>query len=377
MRRVYTRRKALCPLGRLTRKLSNSSQGAIRVRRSYSDLISKAVPDLMFVLDADGNCLECWGPEEDLTAGRAGVLGKNIANFLREDVAAEALAIIRRALETQKTVCYKYRHEIRGDERFFSARITSLSDYEALACVRNVTEMHREQDELEQYRVQLENMVDVRTRALSIAVENLKSLQKSTVSAHLEVIHRLSAAAEYKDKETGNHIVRMSEYAALLGRLSGFSEAKVELIRQASPMHDVGKIGIPDAILTKPGKLTAQEWETMKLHTVYGAEILSSAASEHLDAAHIIALTHHEKWDGSGYPIGLCGESIPLFGRICAVSDVFDALTSERPYKRAYANEEALAIMKEERETHFDPRLLDLFVDHFDDFRAVKVLCSE
>jgi putative two-component system response regulator len=110
----------------------------------------------------------------------------------------------------------------------------------------------------------------------------------------------------------------------------------------------------------------------MKLHTVYGAEILGFGFSDYLDAGHIIALTHHEKWDGSGYPIGLCGEDIPLLGRICAVSDVFDALTSKRPYKRAYNNEETLAIMKEGRGTHFDPMLLDLFVEHFDDFKDVK-----
>jgi putative two-component system response regulator len=164
----------------------------------------------------------------------------------------------------------------------------------------------------------------------------------------------------------------MAAYAALLGRLHGLSRAKVELIRQSSPMHDVGKIGIPDCILTKPGKLNSDEWERMKQHTIYGAELLTDSSSDYIDAGQIIALTHHEKWDGSGYPIGLSGTKIPLLGRICAVSDVFDALTSKRPYKEAFSNEKALQIMKQGRAKHFDPVLLDLFVEHFDDFKTIQ-----
>ena len=330
----------------------------------------------MFVLDADGLCRECWGPEKDLVVSREQIVGNNILDFLPGDLAARILKMIAQVLGRRETVRYEYALEIRGKMQFFAAKIVGITDCEVLCISRDITSIHKTQTELEGYRTQLEEQVDTRTRALSIAMENLKSMQLATVSAHLEIIHRLAAAAEYKDKETGNHILRMSEYAALLGRLHGLSEAKIDLLRQASPMHDVGKIGIPDAILTKPGKLTPLEWETMKLHTVYGAEILSSASSDHLDAGHLIALTHHEKWDGSGYPIGLSGEEIPLMGRICAVSDVFDALTSERPYKRAYSNEEALGIMKEGRGTHFDPKLLDLFVVHFDDFKAVQILCA-
>jgi putative two-component system response regulator len=139
----------------------------------------------------------------------------------------------------------------------------------------------------------------------------------------------------------------------------------VDLVLNASPMHDIGKIGIPDAILLKPGPLDPAEWEVMKTHTEIGAKILDSSSSNYLAAGRSIALAHHEKWDGSGYPAGLAGEDIPLFGRICAIADVFDALTSKRPYKEPYPNEKALEIMREGRGTHFQPELLDLFFDNF------------
>ena len=352
--------------------------GRLPVRQlwRYVRSIGKALPDLLFLLNRQGDYLACWGPEKDLAASRECLLGSNIALFLPPDVALTWLEMIARALDSRTTVHHEYTLTIDGVPQYFAAKIVRISATEVLSSVRNVTEIHNVQVELEAYRNQLEEVVDVRTKAMNIAMDNLKSLQQSTVDAHLEVIHRLAAAAEFKDKETGNHIIRMAEYAGLLGRLCGFSEEKVELLRQASPLHDIGKIGIPDSILTKPGPLDADEWTEMKRHTVYGAEILSAASSDHLDAGHLIALTHHERWDGSGYPQGLSGEHIPLMGRICAVSDVFDALTSVRPYKDAYSNTKALNIMKSGRGTHFDPELLDLFVAHFEDFEAIQVLCS-
>ncbi|WP_462325451.1 HD-GYP domain-containing protein [Desulfoplanes sp.] len=304
------------------------------------------------------------------------IVGQNIATFLPPDMVGPLLKVIARAIASGSTVRYEYCLDIEGVTQHFSAKIVRISDSQVLSIARNVTNIQRVQNELESYRNQLEELVDVRTKALNIAMENLKSLQKSTIDAHLEVIHRLASAAEFKDKETGNHIIRMAEYAGLLGRLCGFSEEKIDLLRQASPLHDIGKIGIPDSILTKPGRLDEKEWEEMKRHTIYGAEILSASSSDHLNAGHLIALTHHERWDGSGYPQGLSGERIPLMGRICAVSDVFDALTSERPYKRAYSNTEALEIMQAGRGSHFDPNLIDLFIAHFDDFKAIQLLCS-
>lgn len=144
------------------------------------------------------------------------------------------------------------------------------------------------------------------------------------------------------------------------------------MVLHASPMHDVGKIGIPDSILLKPAKLTPEEWVVMRRHTTMGGRILGGSSSELLQAGEVIALSHHEKWDGSGYPKGLAGEGIPLYGRICAVSDVFDALTSNRPYKKPFSNERSLQIMREGRGTHFDARILDLFLDNMREVESIQ-----
>ncbi len=228
------------------------------------------------------------------------------------------------------------------------------------------------QDIVKQQKRNLEQVVERRTRALRHALERMVAAQRTIEEAHFDTIHRLAIAAEYKDHDTATHIFRIGEYFALLARRLHFSTKEVEMLSSASIMHDVGKIGIPDSILLKPGKLDAQEWQTMQQHTTIGARILHGSPSELLQAGEVIALTHHEKWDGSGYPRGLAGEDIPLWGRICAVVDVFDALTSERVYKSAFSNDAALDIMKKERGKHFDPNVLDLFLDRFDDVLAIQ-----
>jgi putative two-component system response regulator len=177
----------------------------------------------------------------------------------------------------------------------------------------------------------------------------------------LEVIRRLGRAAEYRDNETGLHVIRMSNYSMLLGKAFGMSDVEAELLLHAAPMHDVGKIGIPDSILLKPGKLNEEEWTIMRRHPLIGAEIIGEHKSQLLQWARIIALTHHEKWDGSGYPNNLSGKDIPLIGRIVAIADVFDALTTERPYKLAWPVQDALNYLDENRGKHFDPVLIKLF----------------
>jgi response regulator RpfG family c-di-GMP phosphodiesterase len=178
----------------------------------------------------------------------------------------------------------------------------------------------------------------------------------------LEIVQRLAQAAERRDEETGEHIDRIGRACAELGLDLGMSEGEAELLRHASAMHDVGKIGIPDRVLLKPGKLDAEEWELMKTHTLLGAEILGNSRSELLQLAETIALTHHERWDGSGYPHGLAGDEIPLPGRICAACDVFDALISSRPYKEAWTREDALAEIERGSGSHFDPRIAAAFL---------------
>jgi putative two-component system response regulator len=236
----------------------------------------------------------------------------------------------------------------------------------------SLLKMKEAQDALKRHQRELEETVQKRTADLRRALEDKARSQRETYEAHLDAIHRLAVAAEYRDDDTGVHIRRMSRYCALLGQSLNLPPGEVEILLHASPMHDVGKIGIPDAILLKPGKLTPEEFETIKRHTLIGASILAASSSMLLQAGEIIALSHHEKWDGSGYPNGLAGEDIPLWGRICAVADVFDALTSDRPYKQAFPNEKALEILREGRGKHFDPEVQDHFFGNLDEVVAIQ-----
>lgn len=195
---------------------------------------------------------------------------------------------------------------------------------------------------------------------------------KEIKDAYLDTVNRLVLAAEYKDEDTGDHILRMSRYSTLLAEKRGMSAEDVQLMLYASPMHDIGKIGIPDSILLKKGKLTDEEFNIMKTHTSIGGTILANSKSKILHSAEIIALTHHEKWNGKGYPKGLAKDDIPLSGRIVALVDTFDALTSRRPYKDPYPVKVACDIISKEREQHFDPEIVDLFMDNLDKFLEIK-----
>ncbi len=193
----------------------------------------------------------------------------------------------------------------------------------------------------------------------------------------LQIIRRLGRAAEFKDDDTGYHVIRMSHYSRLLALASGMPEDRAELVFTAAPLHDVGKIGIPDHILQKPGPLTPEEWVIIKRHPAIGAGIIGRHDNEMLEMARVIALTHHEKWDGSGYPRGLKGENIPSVGRIVAVADVFDALLSKRPYKHAWPEAEVIAYLKRESGRHFDPNLVPKFVDLLPEMRLIMSQYSE
>jgi len=196
----------------------------------------------------------------------------------------------------------------------------------------------------------------VRTHLSLVTVDELRQ-------SRLLIVQRLGLAAEYKDNETGLHVIRMSHYSQILGRAAGLTEREAEELLHAAPMHDVGKIGIPDAILKKPGKLDPEEWAVMQQHAAIGADIIGEHKNGLLKMAHTIALSHHEKWDGTGYPQGLRGEAIPLVARIVAIADVFDALSSERPYKHAWPLEDTLALLRRDSGSHFDPTLVDLFME--------------
>ena len=207
---------------------------------------------------------------------------------------------------------------------------------------------------------------------LNKTVSELKSTYRDLQEAYLDTIHRLALAAEHKDEDTGDHILRMSRYSAFLAEKLGLPPDEVQNIRYAAPMHDVGKIGTPDHILLKSGKLTDQEFELMKMHTTIGAKILGNSKAKILQVAEQIALSHHEKWNGKGYPLGLSGENIPMVGRIVALADTFDALTSKRPYKEPYPITIALEIIKKERGQHFDPDVVDVFFENIDEILKIK-----
>ncbi len=196
-------------------------------------------------------------------------------------------------------------------------------------------------------------------------------------ATRLEIIRRLGRAAEFKDNETGLHVVRMSYYSKLIALSAGLSNEHAELLFNAAPMHDIGKIGIPDNVLRKPGKLDDDEWDLMQQHTSMGGDIMGDQTSELLQMARTIAITHHEKWNGKGYHQGLSGEDIPLESRIVAIADVFDALTSERPYKEAWPVDKTVDLITRESGEHFDPMLVDAFTKCLPEILDVKTVYAE
>ena len=230
--------------------------------------------------------------------------------------------------------------------------------------ITNALEKKRLKNEVRNYQKNLENLVQERTVQIK---ETMSLLEVS----HLDTINRLCQAAEYRDDETGYHVLRISKYCEVLAKGFGFSEADTWLLSKASPLHDIGKIGIPDSILLKPARLTAEEFEIMKKHAEIGGEILKNASSKVLQVAEMVAMTHHEKWDGSGYPNGLMGENIPIMGRITALADVFDALTMKRCYKPAFSIEDSAHIILEGRGKHFDPKIVEIFCDRMKEFTTI------
>ncbi|MEE9397838.1 MAG: HD domain-containing phosphohydrolase [Methylococcales bacterium] len=214
------------------------------------------------------------------------------------------------------------------------------------------------------------NILSIFTENMIVTLENIY-LNELISESQKEMVYRLGEVVESRSKETGNHVKRVAYYSECLALLVGLPRNEAELLKTASPMHDIGKIAIPDAILTKPGKLDPEEWEIMKTHTTRGAEILEGSELMVIKLSRIVALTHHEKWDGTGYPCGLKGDDIHIYGRITAIADVFDALGSDRCYKKAWPLDQIVSYFKEHKGKQFDPRLIDLLLENLDDFLAI------
>jgi putative two-component system response regulator len=240
--------------------------------------------------------------------------------------------------------------------------IKPFTPNEVMIAVDNALRRRQLEIENRAHREALEQIVRSRTVALERSARQLKLTRE-------EMVRRLSRAVEYRDEETGGHTERMSRYCAVLAQRAGLD---AESLRIASPMHDVGKVAIPDHILLKPGLLEPAERREMERHTEIGHEILSGSGSALLELAATIAWTHHEKFDGTGYPRRLAGSTIPLEGRVAAIADVFDALTSDRSYRQAFSIDQALQMMREERGRHFDPGLLDLFLGAIDEIIEIR-----
>ena len=294
-----------------------------------------------------------------------GMNGFEVTRRVRENAVLKLLPIIL------ITALRETKERVEGIDAGCDDFITKPVDKnELLSRVKSLLKIKDYNDLRTNYQKQLEAEVAQRTESLKHAMQAIKD-------ASLETINRLTKAAEYKDEETGAHIQRMSLYSEAVARSFGLDETTVKNILFSASMHDLGKISTPDHILLKPGQLDAAEWEIMKQHTVVGASILSGSDSEVIKLGEVIARSHHEKWDGSGYPDGLKGNEIPIAARVVAIADVFDALSSKRPYKKSFSQEKTFAIIREGSGNHFDPAVVDAFFAVQEEILAIKQKYAE
>ncbi len=318
---------------------------------------------------------------------------------LRPAVFVESLKVARKltgkteltvVLEEEKAFAYRLLYKY---ERWFillliigAVFIAVAAYYVAKGLIRPVIglsktakEITRTQDYTQQVAVdrddeigQLSNAFNTMISGMDNALSEITALNKEIEDTQREVVFTMGSIGESRSKETGNHVKRVAEYSKLLALYHGLSEEEAEMLKQASPMHDIGKVAIPDAILNKPGRFDDEERRIMDTHAELGYDMLKHSQRPLLQTAAIVAYEHHEKWNGSGYPRGLQGESIHIYGRITALADVFDALGSDRVYKKAWEDEKIFTLFKEERGKHFDPMLVDIFFEHLDEFLRIR-----
>lgn len=321
----------------------------------YRSLIEHSL-DVVSILSGDGTLLYD-NPSVELVLGYAQgeLVGANAFELVHPDDLAGAMKLLSSTLTTagaQASITLRFRHKD-GSWRILESIGKSIlapdGAQQVILNSRDVTEVVTSTVSLRRARDELTLAVHERTREVE--------------EAHIEMLERLARAAECRDDDTGEHTRRVGEVASRLAAALDLPAAEVELIRRTAPLHDIGKIGIVDAILRKPGPLTAAEFGIMKGHTILGAKILAGGRSEFMRSAEAIALRHHERWDGTGYPQGLAGDEIPVFARIVAIADVFDALSHDRPYRPAWALERVMETIRSGRSRHFDPTFTDRFLE--------------
>lgn len=278
--------------------------------------------------------------------------GVEFTHWLRQIPSCADVPVVVITCMNEKTV--RYRALEAGATDFL---IKPFDHYECKARCRNLLKLRRQQAIIKDRAQLLEKEINQKTA-------DIEQREKETLL-------RLARAGEYRDEETGVHVTRMSKYATIIAEEIGLNQSKCEIIRHAAPMHDIGKIGIPDHILLKPGKLNADEMKIIQSHTTIGFEILRDSPSDYLQTGAVIALAHHERYDGTGYPYNISGNNIPIEARIVAVADVFDALLSERPYKKPWSIDRALDYIKDQREKHMDPDCVDAFFVRLSDILAI------
>jgi len=311
------------------------------------------------------------------------LLGKNHNILRHEDMPKELFENLWNTLKSGKDWYGEIKNRAKdGSYYWVYAHIESYTNesgevvgYHALC--ENITDKKASQ-ELQEY---MGNMNEYLKEEVDRRIKDIVALNKDIRETQKEIIFTMGTIGESRSKETGNHVKRVAEYSRLLAEYCGMDKFQAQMLKEASPMHDIGKVGIPDAILNKPGRHTAQESEIMKTHTTLGYDMLRHSDKELLQIAATIAYEHHEKYDGSGYPRSLAGEDISLYARITAVADVFDALGSARVYKKAWKDEDIVAMFQEEKAKHFDPLLVNIFLNNIDEFKSIRdqycdVACS-
>jgi PAS domain S-box-containing protein len=331
---------------------------------AFEHLFEMAI-DLLATADAGGRFTmlnNAW--QRTLGWTREELMDATLLDFVHPDDREATLAVMQHTAEVGfELASFENRYRCRdGSYRWLSWR-ASTDGVQWYAVARDITERKTHEAEQAELMSRMRGVIIDRTR-------ELRSSAGALEIAETEIVRRLSMAVEWRDDDTGQHIDRVSRFCGLLTQRAGLDPALWEPMRFASPLHDAGKVAIPDAILLKPGPLTDAERAIMQTHAQRGHELLRGSASPILELAAGIAWTHHEKFDGSGYPRGLAGENIPVEGRIVAIVDVFDALTSDRVYRPAFSLDRALAMMTAGRGTHFDPHLLDVFLEAVGDMNA-------